>query len=220
MRKVGPIAAIIGPVLLAVGTYLHPGNADPNMPLAAFTEYAADQHWVASHLMQLFGVILMVAALILLSRRLAESPAAEWATLAMAGVIASLAAASALQAVDGVALKVMVNRWAGTPEPGKAALFQAVFGVRQIEVGLASITSLLFGLTVSTYGIAFLIDQRFPRWIGALAIVGGAPTAIAGVAIAYTGFSALAMGMNLSAGSLLIVWMVVLGVYGLRRSMF
>jgi len=48
---------------------------------------------------------------------------------------------------------------------------------------------LLFGLTASTYGVALLIDHRFPRWLGVLAIAGGAPTAIAGVVIAYTGFS-------------------------------
>ena len=31
-------------------------DADPNIPIAAFTEYAADHHWVASHLTELFGV--------------------------------------------------------------------------------------------------------------------------------------------------------------------
>ena len=193
-------------------------GADPNIPLAAFTEYAADHHWVASHLMQLFGVILIGAALVLTSRRLADGPAAEWATLGMAGAIASVAVASALQAVDGVALKVMVNSWAATTEPGKTALFQAAFGVRQIEIGLASISSLLFGVTVSIYGIALLLDHRFPRWLGAFAIAGGAPTAIAGVVITYTGFSGLAMAINMPSGSLLILWMVVLGVFGWKQS--
>lgn len=47
------ITAIAGAVLLLIGTILHPMSADPNVPLAAFTEYAADTHWVASHLMQL-----------------------------------------------------------------------------------------------------------------------------------------------------------------------
>ena len=111
----------------------------------------------------------------------------------------------------------MVDGWMATAEPGKAALFQAAFGVRQIEVGLASITSLLLGLTASTYGMALLIDRRFPRWQGAFAIVGGAPTAIAGVVIARTGFSNLAMAINMPAGSLLILWMIVLGVSGWRR---
>jgi len=111
----------------------------------------------------------------------------------------------------------MVDGWMATAEPEKAALFQAAFGVRQIEVGLASITSLLLGLTASTYGMALLIDRRFPRWQGAFAIVGGAPSAIAGFVIARTGFSNLAMAINMPSGSLLILWMIVLGVSGWRR---
>ena len=212
----GPVAAIVGAVLLLVGTYLHPMSADPNVPLAAFAEYAASHIWVASHLMQLFGVVLITAALVLLSRNMADGPAAEWATLGATGAIASLAVASALQAVDGVALKFMVDSWAAIQEPGKTALFDAAFAVRQIETGLASMGSLLFGLTASIYGIALLIDRRFPGWIGVLAIVGGVPTAIAGIVIAYTGFSASAMMINMPSNSLLIVWMVALGIYGWR----
>ena len=89
--RIGPIAAIAGAVLLFVGTYLHPTSADPNVPLAAFTEYASSGHWVAIHLMQLFGVVLIAASLVLLSRRMADGPAAEWATLGAAGAIASVA---------------------------------------------------------------------------------------------------------------------------------
>ena len=191
-------------------------SADPNVPSAAFTEYAADTHWVATHLTQLFGVALIVAALVLLSRRMADGPAAEWAALGTAGAVASLAIASALQAVDGVALKVMVDRWAATAEPARTAVFQGAFGVRQIEVGLASITSVLFGLTGSVYGIALLVDGRWPRWIGGSALVAGVSTAIAGVVIAHTGFSSLAMAINMPAGSLLILWMIVVGVYAWR----
>ena len=218
--RIGPAAAIIGAGLLFVGTFLHPMNADPSIPLAAFIEYAADHHWVATHLMQLFGVIFIVAALVLLSRRMADGQAAKWATLGTTGAIASLTMASALQAVDGVALKVMVDSWAATPEPGKTAIFQAAFGVRQIETGLASITSLLFGLTALVYGVAIWIDHRVPRWIAALGIVGGVPTAIAGVVIAHTGFSRLAMVINMSSSSLLILWIMVLGIYAWREPIF
>jgi hypothetical protein len=209
----GPIAAIAGAIVLFVGTYLHPMSTDPNVPRAAFAEYAASHHWVAIHLMQLFGVVLITASLVLLSRTMADGPAAEWATLGAAGAIASLSVASALQAVDGVAVKVMVDTWAATPEP---VSFSAAFGVRQIEVGLASIGSLLFGLTATVYGVALLIDRRFPKWIGLVAIVGGIPTAIAGVVMAHTGFSNQSMAVGMPSNTVLIVWMIVLGVYELK----
>ncbi len=53
----------------------------------------------------------MIGALVLLSRSMANGPAAHWAHLGIAAAIASLAMTSALQAVDGVALKVMVDTW-------------------------------------------------------------------------------------------------------------
>ena len=170
--------------------------------------------------MQLLGVLLMSSALVLLLRRLSDGPGAEWAAVATAGVITSVAAAAALQAVDGVALKVMVDRWADAPASAKLLLLQTAIAVRQIEIGLASVTSLLFGLTVSKYGGALWLDARFPRWISALALAGGIPTAIAGVTMAFTGFSNLAMGINLPAGSLLMLMMLLVGVYGWRHSIF
>jgi uncharacterized membrane protein (DUF2068 family) len=218
--KIGPLAAIGGALFLFIGTWMHPMDADPNFPIAAFTEYAAAHHWIASHLTQLFGVLLMSAALILLLRRLFDGPGADWAALATAGVIAGLGAAAALQAVDGVALKVMVDAWAAAPASAKLLFLQTAFAVRQIEVGLASVTSLLFGLAVSIYGVALWLDARFPRWFGALAFAGGIPTAIAGIVIAFTGFSNLAMGINLPAGLLLILLMLLVGIYGWRHSMF
>lgn len=192
-------------------------GADPNVPLAAFTEYAADHHWVASHLMQLFGVALMVMAMVLLSRCLAGGPADTAAICGMAAAVASLALAGALQAVDGVALKSMVDAWAAAPESEKVALFHAALAVRQIEIGLASIASLLLGLTATIYGVALLIDPRFPKWSGALALVGGPPTAVAGVVMAYTGFSELAMDINMPSSVLLLLWMIALGVHLWKR---
>jgi hypothetical protein len=211
------VAAIGGALLLFVGTILHPSGADPNDAVAAFSEYAADQLWIASHLTQLLGVTLIVCALIQFSRLLASGAARDLAWIGAAGAIASLAAAAALQAVDGIALKNMVDAWAAAAEPDRTTLFYAAYGVRQIEVGLASITSLLLGVTMCVYGAAVISDHSFAKWLGWLPIIGGFPTAIAGIVIAYTGFSGLAMSINMPANLLLLIWMIALGVMFWRR---
>jgi len=144
---------------------------------------------------------------------MAGGPAGAAAYLGSCGAIASLAVASALQAVDGVALKAMVNAWSAAPAGQKEMLFNAAFAVRQIEIGLASMTALLSGLTISIYGIALMRDLRFPKLLGITAIAGGVPAATAGVVMAYSGFSDLAMNLNLPANSLVLVWMIALGVY-------
>jgi len=79
------------------------------------------------------------------------------------------------------------------------------------------VLSLIFGLTVTGYGVALLVDKAYPQWMGRLAIVGGVSTTVAGVVMAYTGFSGLAMVINMSANVLLLVWMCTLGVCMWRR---
>ena len=210
--KAGSVCAIGGSVLLLAGTYLHPMQADPNDAVEAFTEYAADELWIASHLLQLAGCALIAAALLLLSRRLETTIAAAWARVAGGAAVTSLAVVAALQAVDGVALKVMVDNWAAAPATHKEAALYAAFAVRQVEIGLASIASLLFGLTVTVYGLALLQARLYPVLISSFALLPGACCLAAGVMMAYLGFSQPAMALSLAAGSLLLLWMVAIGV--------
>jgi hypothetical protein len=65
--------------------------------------------------------------------------------------------------------------------------------------------------------VALLVDRSYPRWVGALAVIGGLPTVVAGVVIAYTGFSGLAMAINMPANALLMVWMLSVGWCMWRR---
>jgi hypothetical protein len=188
-------------------------EADPNDAVEAFTEYAADDLWVASHLMQLAGCALIVAALLLLSWQLETTKAMPWSRLAAAGASVSLAVATALQAVDGVALKAMVDNWAAAPAAQKEAALYAAYAVRQVEIGLASTTSLLFGLTVIVYGLALLRARLYPVLISSFALLPGIGCAAAGVVMAYSGFSELAMSISMPAGLLLLLWMLGIGVW-------
>ena len=84
--RMGAACAIVGSVVLFVGTYLHPLYADPHDVAAAFAEYAADRLWVASHLTQLAGVVLIVAALLSLAHQLEVTSHTGWSHLAGGGL--------------------------------------------------------------------------------------------------------------------------------------
>jgi len=215
--KAGATCAIAGAVLLFAGTYLHPMEANPNEPVAAFTEYAADDFWVASHLMQLAGVASMVAALLFLTTVLEARRGSGIARVAAGGAIASLALAAALQAVDGIALKNMVDAWAAAPASQKGEVFHAAFAVRQIEVGLASMSILSFGLTTTLYGVALIGARIYPTWFATLAMASGVPMIASSVVMAYSGFSGLSMAINMPASAILLVWMLTLGVLMWRQ---
>src|SRR3954454_22083579 len=91
--RLGPPLAVTGVGLLIVGTALHPMQADPAVAEAAFAEYDADRHWVASHLIQLAGVWAIIASLLLLARGLEAAPPAPWPRVGMSFGIAGIAAA-------------------------------------------------------------------------------------------------------------------------------
>ena len=204
--------------MLFVATLLHPMSTDPNDPAAAFAEYAADSLWVASHLGQFLAVAILGVALVALAATTEPGKPSAWARIGVVGTAASIATAAALQAVDGVALKFMVDRWVQASGEARARAFEGAFAVRQIEVGMASLLSVLFGLTIAVFGISMLLGRRFPAWLAWLGLTGGLGTLAAGIAQAYTGFSALAMMLSMPASSILLIWAIVLGVFLWRRA--
>jgi hypothetical protein len=153
------------------------------------------------------------AALVALTATLERGRASNWGRLAVVGVTASIAVAAALQAVDGVALKSMVDRWAAAIGQEQRIAFEAALAVRQIEIGLASLVNILFGLTLSLYGMAVLRSSRYPKWLGAIGLAGGLGTVTGGIVQASTGFSGLAMTISMTASSLLLIWMISIAVH-------
>jgi hypothetical protein len=120
--------------------------------------------------------------------------------------------------VDGVALKAAVDAWAAAPAAEKSAAFSAAFAVRQIEIGHASLLSILFGATAALYGLLLYGDGRYPTWIGGVAVASGIGVAAGGIAIAYGGFSATAMNIQMPASLLLLTWIVAVAAILWRRS--
>jgi hypothetical protein len=208
---------IAGAVLLFVGTLLHPMHEDPNDALRAFGEYSADHNWLFSHMAQLAGVVAMVAGMLLIIGRLFDGPARDFALLTVVFGAASLAAAAALQAVDGIALKAMVNAWAVADDAAKASLFNATFAVRQIEIGFAAVSAVLLGLTVLLANIALQQAKYGPVWMSLLGSAGAVGVLIGGFATAATGFSDVAMAATMPGSLVLLIWVVLLAVIELKR---
>jgi hypothetical protein len=214
--KLGAGSAFFGCVLLGIGTSMHPKQADPNNAAAAFAEYAGDANWITGHLLQFAGIACLIAFLLVLSRQLRATSGMR--QVATGGAIASLAVAAALQAVDGVALKATVDAWNAAPAAEKPAAFSAAFAVRQIEIGLAALLSLLFGATSLLFGLLLHGDGRYPRWIGGAAFAGGAGFAASGVAMARGGFSSIAMGLQMPASLMVLAFVVAVAAMHWRRA--
>jgi hypothetical protein len=212
LARLGSVSALVGAVVLFASTLLHPLSRDPNNAPEAFAEYAADSLYVWSHLGQFVGLALLGAALVALASTFEPGRATAWARIGLAGAVASMAVSAALQAVDGVALKATVDRWVAATGDARAIIYEAALAVRQIEIGLASLLSVMIGLTLIVFSLAMLLSVRYPNWLGAIGLVDGLGTVAAGAVQASTGFSALAMTISMTASSVLLVWVTVVGI--------
>lgn len=139
----------------------------------------------------------------------------------------SLTLAAALQAVDGVALKVLVDRWAEAPTESQELLFESAYVARQIEGGLLALFMFGLGLTILVYGIALATDEAAPDWLGMLAIVAGPLTTVSGVVLAldpfgemtgHSGSLGILFTVGLLGSFLALLWVVLVGRFLFQSS--
>src|SRR3954453_15823537 len=211
------VLALLGSALLTIGTVLHPAHADPGSPAAAFAEYAGVSRavWVASHLLQLGGVAGVVRVIVLLARAVDGTRGSAWARMTAVVGAAGLATAAVLQAVDGVALKAVVDLWSDAGED-RSSLFAAALALRQGEIGLDAVLALLLAAALVTLGSGLLTARAGSLALGGLAAAAAGPAALNGVQLALSGFSAATMLATTVSGALALVWMLLAAVWSWR----
>lgn len=164
---------------------LHPTGEEDDHE-AIFTEYAVSDVWVATHFAEFVLVLVAIAGLLVLCRGLRqETP--FLALLAAGALIASGAAWTALQAVDGVTLKQAVDAWAAASGAEKGTRFADAETVRWIEWGLQGYFRVLLGLAFLLLGAAVVVSRLVPSWLGALLVVGGLLSLAIGFSVGYQG---------------------------------
>jgi hypothetical protein len=213
LTRIGAVAALVGAVVFLSSTLLHPSSSAPNDLAAAFAEYAGSAFWVAIHLGQFAGVAMMGTALVALAATLEMGRPAAWGRIGLTGALLSMAVYAANQAVDGVSNHVMVHRLAAASVETRPLVFEAAFAVRQIEVGLTSYFSLVFGVTLGIFGLAMLFSSRYPSWLAIGGLLAGLGTMLIGMEQAAHGFSDLALNLFMVVGLVDLAWVALGGVF-------
>ena len=187
--RFGAVALPLGVISAIVVTQIHPHRENVMDNPVVFTEYAQDSDWFAVHFAQWGAALLLFAGLLGVYYALPRNPGpgSGLARLGWAATAQAAAAITALQAVDGIALKWAVDNWAAAPAGEKTAAFAAAKALRWTEYGFQSYSNILLGLAVALYGLALARGTRYPRWLGWLAIGSGAAWITHGVMVAYVG---------------------------------
>ena len=222
MLRMGSVAFLAGIVIFMVSTIgFHAGTRDPMDNPAVFAVYAQSDPWIAAHIGQFAGLMLIFAGgFVALHRLLLRSESGVASALAWFGLAAAIITASTyaiLQAVDGIAQKISTSTWYAIPPEDseeKAIAFRVAEGIRWTEIGINSYFRMLQGAVAIIFGVAIAKSALLSRWIGAVGIAVGAVAIAAGVVTAYIGFSEPVS--NIWAVTLYL-WIIILGIFMWRK---
>jgi hypothetical protein len=222
LLRVGSIAFLVGVIIVIVSTATHPSSEDPDNHLLVFAEYASDDSWVAVHIGQFAGVIMVFAGgFVALCRLIVQSESSMASILAWIGLALAIMTASAfavLQAVDGIALKMAVDSWVAAPPEEKAITFRVAEGIRLIEYGTNSIFRILQGTVAVIFSVAIIKSKLLSKWICGVGVGVGAVTIYAGLEVAYLGFGGLTTIIGISM-IIYFIWIGILGGLMWKKSM-
>jgi Domain of unknown function (DUF4386) len=226
MLRMGSIAFFAGLAIAVVSTFVfHPTHEDLMDNPVVFAIYAEDDLWIASHIGQFAGILLIFAGgFVALYRLLVKSESGTASALAWFGLVTAIISASTftiLQAVDGIALKIAADTWYAIPpgeEERKATYFGVAEGVRWTEWGLQAYYRMLSGAVALIFGVAIAKSALLARWIGAVGIAAGVASIAAGVVTAYVGFSSARDPVADLSTAIFYPWLVILGIFMWRKT--
>lgn len=217
--RIGSAAGIVGALLAMVGNLLHPATPIGD-PEGIARTIAESERWVLVHLVIVVGLILMLGALVALSRSIEGGVLGALAQLGSVVAVAGVTVGVVLVMVDGVAAKHLADAWEAAPPEEAAAALRVVLAEEAINFALAALFNILFaGVTFILLGLAVAWSGEYPGWLGWVVVVAGVGSVSVGLVQAYTGES---IGFTRIATiifpTIITLWVVGMSVLLLRKA--
>jgi hypothetical protein len=219
ISRIGGASAIVGGVLGLVGNLVHPATAGPGDPAETARVVADSSIWVPLHITLLVSFLLMLGGLVAIHDSIPGGLPGAVARFGLMAAIVGTGGGVVLLALDGFAAKHLAEAWASAPAEGRAVALAAFRAEDSINFALLSPLNLVFaGFTFVLFGLAAAWSDVYPRWLGWVAVVGGAGGAASGVVQAYIGEpSAFTKTLGIAAPSIITVWLIAMGVMLVRE---
>jgi hypothetical protein len=216
--RLGGISAIAGAVLGLVMNLLHPNTSGPANPVQTALVVARSDVWIPLHLGIIVAFVLMLGGLTALHDSIRGGLPGALARFGLNAAIVGTAGAVVLVSLDGFAARHLAEALVAAPEETRASALAAFTAEDTINFALLSPLNLVFaGFTFVLYGLAVACSHVYPRWLGWIAVAGGAGGAVSGVIQAYLGEpSPVTEALGIAAPTVITLWLVVLGILLVR----
>jgi hypothetical protein len=217
--RFGGASAILGAVLGLVGNLLHPATSGPGHPADTARVVAESAIWIPLHVVLLVSFIFMLGGLIAIHDSIEGGLAGACARFGLFSAIVGTAGGVVLLALDGFAAKHLAEYWSSVSAADRSGALAAFRAEDAINFALLSPLNLVFaGFTFVLYGLAAALSNIYPRWLGWIAVAGGAGGAVSGVVQAHIGEpSGLTNALGVAAPTIITLWLFVMGILLIRR---
>jgi hypothetical protein len=214
--RIGGLLAMLGAVITIIAVMLGPIDLDSHSITSVVEYFAANASRLQVHgLAVSIGKLLLLAGFVALYQSLRTNEASSWAKIGIAAaivttiinIIGPMVGGSVLPAVSQIYLLA-------DAEETIAALFAAQ-SIYLFYEALLGPTLLSMAAAILPFAIAVIRSDRYPGWLGWMAILIGLWLLIGGMAFFLVGPIDAANIMNyfIPAFMLTIVWLFIIGIY-------
>jgi hypothetical protein len=218
LMRIGAACAIGGPILALVANALHPRPddvGDHESFLAAAAE--SPNRWLLVHVALVVSSILFLGGLIAVSHSLARGRSAPLARAAAIAAVAGVAIRLVQESVD-LAVGEVAEDWERAVGAEKDTALRVGGALEDVDFAMLSVhTVLFFGLTFLLYGLAVRAGERYPRWLGWVAVGAGLAAVVVGLIHLMTGPSVLTISVFPAVAAVASLWLLVIGLLLWRR---
>lgn len=203
---------LAGAAVGLVGNALHPHAADADV-VAVVDAIARNAPWVAIHLAIVVAILLLIGGMVGLAALYRSAPGGRYSELGLAAALVGGAVVVTSLAIDGFAMKAIAVSWVTGPDAGSAQAQGLAATVRAIDFGIWSAGMFVFfGIAFVCFGTAIVAGGPLPRWLGWVALAGGAGSIAASIIqLAAGGEVQVAETLFLVSSMLLTLWAFALG---------
>lgn len=212
LLRIGAVAAFLGVIGGFAAAMVEPGrvgDADE-----AIRKIAEMDGWTGRWLVHLAGSLLLVTALVVVTRTFTDGPAREWARVGQALLViaGSLGLAEVLV---GAGTKSLADGWASAAPGSELPYLTAFEAAWNTTVNLDFGAIVVVGVFELILAMAILSSSVYPRWLG---WAFGASGVLGLVGIVLELWSPVGTALNLVSALVTYVVLVALGVSLWRRS--
>ena len=217
LLRLGGAAAVVGAIVAFLVFMARPVQTGDIVddPAATLQEILDSDVWVTLHVVMLFAILLIFGSLGVFSRSINTQKAAAWGRFGFFAAAIGTAVFLVVGGSDAIGIKGVAKVWEGASAGDKGAALVTAQAFDAVNLGIFSMwITLFFGLAPVLIGLAIVISDVYPKWLGWAAIVVGLGSVAAGLNEAFIGGADFLFVFVL----LVFLWLVVMGVFLWRKA--